>query len=406
MNPCTVPALLVALAVGCSAHARDPAVTIGSADELRPVGAVPHADTRAQARVMIDKAIAYLRTQQNPETGGWRENPDGPSYPAITGLVIDGMLLDPRIDANDPGVAAGVRNILSYAKPDGGIHDGLLPTYNTAICLSALSRVRTPDAAGAIQRGQVFLKGLQYSEDGGGEAGGEPVGPDHPFYGGVGYGRHGRPDLSNLGFFIQALHDTGVSTQDPAYQRALVFLNRVQMVDDVNDMAYADGSDQGGFIYATVPTAESVDGRAGQSMSGTVEETTEDGSTITRLRAYGSMTYVGFKSLIHADLAPGDPRVDAAWRWINEHYTLEENPGMGDQGRYYYYASLARALHAFGSPTVDGRDWRADLIETLAELQNEDGSFRTLHDRWMETDPVLITAYALIALQHAAGASR
>ncbi len=369
-------------------------------------GAVPHADTRARARAMIDRAIAYLRSQQDPRTGGWRENPDGASYPAITGLVIDGMLLDPRIDADDPAVAAGVRNILSYAKPDGGIHDGMLPTYNTAICLSALSRVRSPEAGGAIQRGRSFLRGLQYSEDGGGEAGGEPVGPDHPFYGGVGYGRHGRPDLSNLGFFIQALHDTGVSTQDPAYQRALVFLARVQMVDGVNDMAYADGSDQGGFIYATVPNAESVDGRAGQSMSGTIEETTEDGSTITRLRAYGSMTYVGFKSLIHADLAPGDPRVDAAWRWINEHYTLEENPGMGDQGRYYYYASLARALHAFGSPTVDGRDWRTDLIDTLSALQNEDGSFRVLHDRWMESDPVLITAYALIALQHAAGPAR
>lgn len=406
MRSRTVPALLVALAFGCSAQARDPAVTIGSTDELRPIGAVPHADTRAKARVMIDRAIAYLRSQQNPETGGWRENPNGPSYPAITGMVIDGMLLDPRIDANDPTVAAGVRNILSYAKPDGGIHDGLLPTYNTAICLSALSRVRSPDAAAVIQRGQVFLKGLQYSEEGGGEAGGEPVSPDHPFYGGVGYGRSGRPDLSNLGFFMQALHDTGLSTEDPAYQRALVFLGRVQMVDAVNDMAYADGSNQGGFVYATVPNAESVDGRAGQSMAGTTDEVTPDGSTITRLRAYGSMTYIGFKSLLYADLAPGDPRVDAAWRWINEHYTLEENPGMGDQGRYYYYTSFARALHAFSSPTVDGRDWRADLIEALAALQNEDGSFRTLHDRWMETDPVLITAYALIALQHAAGPGR
>jgi squalene-hopene/tetraprenyl-beta-curcumene cyclase len=406
MNPRTVPALLVALAFCCSAHASDPVVTIGSADELRPIGAVPHADTRAKARVMIDRAIAYLRSQQSPETGGWRENPNGPSYPAITGLVIDGMLLDPRIDATDPTVAAGVRNIVSYSKPDGGIHDGLLPTYNTAICLSALSRVRSPEAAAAIQRGQVFLKGLQYSEEGGGEAGGEPVSPDHPFYGGVGYGRNGRPDLSNLGFFMQALRDTGLSTHDPAYQRALVFLGRVQMVEDVNDMSYADGSNQGGFIYATVPNAESVDGRAGQSMAGTTDEVTQDGSTITRLRAYGSMTYIGFKSLIYADLAPGDPRVDAAWRWINEHYTLEENPGMGDQGRYYYYSSFARALHAFGSPTVDGRDWRADLIEALAALQNEDGSFRTLHDRWMETDPVLITAYALIALQHAAGPGR
>lgn len=380
--------------------AQDPAVSVAALDALQPP------DTRAQARLLIDRAIEYLRSQQNPDTGGWRENPEGPSHPAITGLIVSGLLLDPRIDARDATVAAGVRNILSYAKPDGGVHDGLLPTYNTAICLSALSRVRTPEAAAAIQRGQSFLKGLQYTELGGGEAGGEPVSIDHPFYGGVGYGRHGRPDLSNLGFFIQALHDTGVSTEDPAYERALVFLRRVQMVEQFNEMPYAQGSNQGGFIYATVPDANSVDGRAGQSMAGMIEETTPDGSTITRLRAYGSMTYVGFKSLIHADLSPSDPRVQAAWGWINEHYRMDENPGMGDQGRYYYYSSMARALHAFGAPEVAGRDWRADLVATLAELQNEDGSFRVLHDRWMESDPVLITAYALIALQHAAGPAR
>ncbi len=363
------------------------------------------AETRAKARRLIDGALGYLRARQNPDTGGWSENPDGPSYPAITGLIVDAMLLDPRIDANDPAVAAGVRNILSYAKPDGGIHDGLLPTYNTAICLSALARVHRPEAAAAVRDGQAFLKTLQYSEEGGGEAGGEPVAEDHPYYGGVGYGRHGRPDLSNLGFFLQALHDTGLSTEDEAYQRALVFLRRVQMQDDVNEMPYADGSSQGGFIYATVPNAESVEGFAGQSQAGDVEEATDAG-TVTRLRAYGSMTYVGFKSLIYADLPPDDPRLGAAWRWINEHYTMDENPGMGDQGRYYYYTSMARALHAFGRPEVAGHDWRADLVDTLAELQQPDGSFRTLDDRWMESDPVLVTAYALIALQHAAGPAR
>lgn len=401
----TVTALMV-LVCGSAMASIDPggAVDRGAIARAEPaVSALPAAETRERARVLIDRAIGYLESQQDPATGGWRENPNGPSYPAITGLVVDGMLLDPRIDARNPTVAAGVRNILSYAKPDGGIHDGVLPNYNTAICLSALSRARSPEAAAAIGRGQAFLKGLQYSEDGGGEDGAEPVSRDHPFYGGVGYGNHGRPDLSNLGFFLQAMRDTGLSTEDAAYRRALVFLQRVQMLDATNDMDYADGSAQGGFIYTTVPDAESVDGRAGQSMAGVVVESSDDGGSVSRLRAYGSMTYVGFKSLIYADLAPGDPRVDAAWGWINEHYTLDENPGMGDQGRYYYYSSMARALHAFGASRVGGHDWRADLVSTLEALQEPNGSFRLLSDRWMEADPVLVTAYALIALQHAAG---
>lgn len=372
-----------------------------------PLARASDAETRAKARAMIDRAIEYLRTEQNPDTGGWRENPEGPSYPAITGLVVNGMMLDPRYNESDPTIAAGIRNILSYAKPDGGIHDGVLPTYNTAICLSALADVRLPDAARVVQTGQSYLRTLQYHDQntGGDEAPtfNEPVPPNHPYYGGVGYGNHGRPDLSNLGFFLQAMHDTGVSTEDPALKRAMVFLERVQMLDEINDMPYADGTNQGGFVYATVPNLESIDGLAGQSQAGSFEETTPTGGTIVRLRAYGSMTYVGFKSLIFADLAAGDPRIDGAWRWINEHYTMSENPGMGDDGRYYYYCAMGRALDAFGQPEVAGRDWRKDMIEALAQLQEPDGSFRVLDDRWMESDPVLITAYALIALQHAAG---
>jgi hypothetical protein len=41
------------------------------------------------------------------------------------------------------------------------------------------------------------------------------------------------------------------------------------------------------------------------------------------------------------------------------------------------------------------------LINRLAELQAEDGSFKAVDDRWMENDPVLVTSYSLIALQHA-----
>jgi len=42
-----------------------------------------------------------------------------------------------------------------------------------------------------------------------------------------------------------------------------------------------------------------------------------------------------------------------------------------------------------------------DLIDRLETLQNDDGSFTSVHGRWMEGDPVLITAYALTALQAA-----
>ncbi len=376
----------------------------------------------ARAHEMSARAIAWLRTQQDAGTGGWGVPPEGPVYPAITGLVLNGMLMEPGIDATDPDVERALGFILSYRQEDGGIYDRVLANYNTSICLSALARARTSEANAAIAPAQAFLRGLQYGESADVDS---PVGAEtkvvdrsHPFYGGVGYGTHGRPDNSNLNLMLEALHDSGVGGDDPAFQRALVFLARTQMSDAINDMPYADHSSQGGFIYATSPDAQSVDGLIGQSQAGAIDETLSNGQTMSRLRAYGSMTYAGFKSYIYADLERDDPRVVAAYEWLRRNYTLEENPGIGTDGMYYYFVTFARAMDAWGEPTIDvavqdseegragartqTRDWANDLIDRLASLQNEDGSFRSVDDRWMENHPVLITAYALIALQHAA----
>lgn len=362
------------------------------------------------ARPVIDRAIAFLRREQDEHSGGWSHREDSPNLPAITGLVVDGLLMDRRIDQQDPDVARAVEYILSFRKADGTIHDGMLPSYNTAICLSALSRVHSCDAAEAIAGGQSAIRAMQWQTilSPHAQPYNESVDENHPYYGGIGYGSHSRPDLSNLGFALQAMHDTGVSSEDESFKRAMTFLSRTQMLDETNEMPYADGSRQGGFIYATVPDAESVDSRPGQSQAGTMDEAMLDGSSVSRLRAYGSMTYVGFKSLIYADLPPEDPRLRAALHWIERNYTLDENPGMGSEGQYYYYAVMARALDAFGRNTLtvqmpDGTTrevrWREELIDRLASLQEHDGSFRVLDSRWMENDPVLITAYALIALE-------
>lgn len=372
---------------------------------------------REKAAAMAQKAIDYLRAQQDPATGAWARNPGGPNLPAVDALVLSGLLMDPAIDATDPVVARGIDYVLGYRQPDGGIYDRILASYNTSIAVSMLARARTPEALAAIGPATDFLRSLQWSEvamtDGAAAAETRRVDREHPFYGGVGYGSHGRPDNSNLNFMVQALHDADAGPEDPAIQRALVFLERTQMHHAINDMPYAAGSTQGGFIYSTGPEADQAG--EGESKAGMIEELAPDGTNVSRLRAYGSMTYAGFKSYAYAQLPRDDPRVRAAREWIERNYTLEENPGLGDEGLYYYFLVFARALDAWGAETitarVDGaagapgsaeeRDWANDLIDRLAELQNPDGSFRSVDDRWMEDNPVLITAYALIALQHA-----
>lgn len=412
---------LAALVVACGLVG---GVAVAASPEPEPAAAREQSNeqTREQARRMATKAIAYLRSKQDA-SGGWSVNPKGPTFPAITGLVVSGMLGSGVLEStSDANVSRGVEFILSKRQPDGGIYDQVLPAYNTAICLSTLAKADTPAAREAIKPAQDFLRSLQWNETALVESKApdapKPVGREHAYYGGVGYGRHGRPDLSNLSFVLQGLHDSGVKADDEAFKRALVFLQRTQMLATttgkdgekvvVNDMAYAKGSTQGGFIYATSVNKDQVG--VGQTYGGEIEETLDDGSKVSRLRAYGSMTYAGFKSYLYAGLEKNDPRVLAALHWIGSNYTLEENPNCGTDGLYYYFVTFARALGSFGEPTIavtgpdkatTQRDWRADLVQRLAKLQNEDGSFKSVDDRWMENDPVLITAYALIALGEA-----
>lgn len=392
------------------------AITIGAGLFLaaQSASALDEAHYR-KAREMIDRSIGYLRSVQHGASGGWVVSEDRPTFPGITALVINGMLMEPDIDARDESVARGLAFLLSKVQDDGGIYDAILPSYNTALSLSALARANTPEAAAAIPPAQQFLISLQWDERSESPES-TPERPravdrDHPFYGGIGYGGSSRPDNSNLNLALQGLRDSGLSCDHEAFQKAMVFLSRTQMLDEANDMPYADGSSQGGFIYATSPNGDNIGAGETKAQPEFIEETMDDGTKVSRFRAYGSMTYAGFKTMIYANLDRDDYRVQAAYDWLRRNYTLEENPGCGTEGLYYYFLTMSRALDAWGLPTItlineDGstkeeREWANDLIDRLASLQNDDGSFRSVDDRWMESNPVLITAYSLLALQHA-----
>lgn len=367
----------------------------------RPAHALDDEHWRKAQRA-IERGIAYLRTTQHDD-GSWTPEPG----PAVTALAITPMLDRPDIAADDPTVARAIRYILSKAQPDGGIHDGMLANYNTAIAVAALARVNDrPDVAQAIADAQQFLRQLQWHDQAG--PGGEPIDAAHPFYGGAGYGHHGRPDLSNTQMMLEGLYQSGVDCNDPAFQRALVFIRRCQGTAS-NDMFADQIEPDGGFIYATSIDKEHVGVPQSMASPELIDEA-KAGRAVSGLRTYGSMTYAGFKSYLYADLDRDDPRVVDALGWIRNHYTLERNPGMPEavdqQGLYYYYMTFARALDAWGATTLttaDGqpRDWANDLIDALVARQREDGSWVNDADRWMEGDPNLVTAYALIALSEA-----
>ena len=227
----------------------------------------------------------------------------------------------------------------------------------------------------ALQQGVLSLTESQWDES-------EKIQPTDDWYGGAGYGNRGRPDLSNTQFMLEALYDAGVSPDEPAVQRALVFLSRTQNLKATNPTAWAQaGTNDGGFVYTPANNGESMASQA--AGEGRYGETMPVGAPRS-LRSYGSMTYAGFKSLLYAGLNKDDPRVKAALGWIEAHYSFSENPGLNQQGYYYYLHAMARALRAAGIDTITDNtgavhNWRDDLITTLAERQTKSGSWGQRH---------------------------
>ncbi len=331
----------------------------------------------------------------------------------MTAVVLTGLAKSGSVNAKTDWVKKGYDHLLSYQKETGGIYSEALANYNTAISVSALAAANDPSLKGPLDHAVAFLKKLQWVPGGETTAAVDKAGaktpvppgqnvidPKHPWFGGWGYGNHARPDLSNSHYSIEALKEAGLSEDDPAFKAAMQFVTRCQNNSETNDQKKYAGDD-GGFIYGPAN---------GEGDSEAEDFVGPDGRRIWR--SYGTMTYAGLKSMLYAGVKKDDPRVKAAVDWIQHNWTLDENPGMRNfkpenakNGLFYYYNVFAKALHAYGEPVItDARgvkhDWRLELIQKLTTTQNPDGSWAG-DKRWMESDPVLSTAYANMALEEA-----
>jgi len=115
------------------------------------------------------------------------------------------------------------------------------------------------------------------------------------------------------------------------------------------------------------------------------------------------MTYAGLKSFLYAGVGKDDPRVKAAVAWVKKHYTLTENPGMGTAGLFYYYTTFAKAMTALGDDVFEDAKgvkhaWKKELFETLMKKQNKDGSWTNENKAFLENQPELATAFAVLAI--------
>lgn len=336
---------------------------------------------RKEVQKLVTKAREFLKTAQ-AANGGFSEQFAGPG---ITSLVVVGLIRN-GVGTDDPVVAKALKAIEKHVQKDGGIYDRRLANYTTSVAIMALKEANKDGKYDAIlKKATGFLKGIQYDED--------EVKKGDPRFGGTGYDSRSRPDLSNTQFFLDALLDAGISKDDPAVKRALIFINRCQnLTSERNDQPFAKKvtkADKGGFVYT--PT-DPDDSRHRTAAGG--------------LRSLGAMTYAGLKSFLYAGVSKDDPRVKGAIDWIRRHYTLKENPGLGKAGLYYYYHTFAKAMTILGEdPFADSagkkHPWKVELFDTLKAQQKDNGSWINPGDRTFgEGDPNLATAFALICLSY------
>ena len=373
----TRPRLVAALAVMLATAGLSPLLAI-AADDTTPAAQV--GPDQEALNKSVSQGIEFLRASQ-ADDGSWTT----PMAPGISGLITTSLLRS-GLPADDPTVAKALKNLESFVQPDGGIYfaQSNHRNYETSICVLAFHEANRDGRYDKVLAGaDKFLRGLQWDED-------EGLTKSDDSYGGAGYGSHERPDLSNTQFFIEALKANGAEADDEALQKALLFVSRCQNLEsEYNTTEFAAKINDGGFYYTVAAGGTS---QAGVEPNG-------------GLRWYGSMSYSGLKSMIYADVLNEDKRVKAAFEWIQKHYTVTENPGMKQQGMYYYVHTFAKTLHTLGQPYVEDdhgvkHDWRKDLAEHLMSVQKENGSWLNSAPRWMEGNPDLATAYALLALSY------
>lgn len=308
--------------------------------------------------------------------------------PALTALPVWALVagpLDGEPAAKRPAaVEKAVAFVLATQRPDGGFYvpkpgrgGSGLGNYNTSVCLSALfesGKAPTP----ALLKARAYIASSQLTGD-------------DTMAGGFGYDKLSRrryADLSNTSYALDAMRRTasleefrtGGKKVDLDWDRAIAFVENLQT---------KSGPDKGGAAYnARTPQAGTATNASGR----------------VHLRAYGSMSYAAVLSMCSARLTKADPRVRNALAYCTEHWSLDENPGMGSQGLYYYYDILARALAAAGVDTLATADervirWKDELRAKLVALQKPDGSWVNDNNRFWEADPVLCTSFALLTLQ-------
>jgi squalene-hopene/tetraprenyl-beta-curcumene cyclase len=328
------------------------------------------AATRQKLTESLAKGAAFLHTQQRAD--GKFDN-----HPGITAMAAAALLRQPGARQKELATVGKTLDYLkSLAKPDGGIYEKMIPHYITAVAVQAFTAGGRASDKETIEKARRYLADHLLDE-------GEGIAKSDKFYGGMGYGGTsdgGIADIISLEYGLRAMKEAELPANDPAWEKAIQFLQRTQNNKETSDQPFA--ADDGGFMY--YPGYSQIDGTT---------------------RSYGAGTYAGLLSYSWANLQKNDRRVQAAFKWIGENYTLDENPGIGAKALYYYYMVFAKALQVMGEPVITDakggkHNWREELAAKLLSLQLADGSWvNDKNPAEMQGNKTLVTSFSMMAIE-------
>lgn len=372
---------------------------VGARTFARAETAQMEGDVGKRAAQAMRRGFDWMTSVQKDD-GSW----SNANFPALTALGLWAFARGEHPE-RDAVCAKAASFVSGFVREDGGIYQpggmgrssGGLSTYNTAICMVALHAYDKAKYKAVILKAREFVAASQLVGDSPGAGGfgyGKPTTTTRKvMYRLMGWGN--RADLSNTGWALQSMRLTqdledsrpGGEKVDIDWDATLRYVLKLQNQDK------ADTNNYGSFAYET-----------GGSRGGTEEG--KDGSV--SLRGYGSMTYAGLESMIYAQVGMSDPRVRSALEWAANHWSVDENPGMGTKGLFYYYSVMGKALSLTRSPTLESRSgdpisWQEDLVDKLTATQRPDGSWVNENNQFWEGDAGLVTSYALLTLEYAVG---
>ena len=347
------------------------------------------ADEPATAAELAAKAVNFLRPRQ--ADGSWSGDR---KEPGITALVVTAMLRSGRVTPDDPAVIKGLAYLERFLGPKGGLSEAPHSVYSTSVALMAFHEA---NKGGRYDR---VIKGGQDSSRRPNGTKARARARTTPSTAASGYGGgNSRPDLSNTAFFIEALRDTGLPADDPALQKALVFVSRCQnLKSEFNDQPGAGKVNDGGFVYTPTTGDEPGTGSTAKAKARPVREGRGTAASLLRRHDLRRAQEHDLRRA-HQD----DPRVKAALDSSAKTTRSKKTPA-GSTGSLLLLPDVRqgdgaarqandrrqhRAKSTTGEPSW-WRPWRNARIPAV--------SWANRDDRFMEGDPNIVTSYGLLAL--------